>query len=279
MPQASGRAEPKNNGFLFVQFAAPHTKGGNPPRRAEGLSSGWAQGCCQGHSICVLTDVLLAEPFGSFVLCFAPKSIRGLGHRSGRWHSGVLCTQAPWPQASYLASLVCKIMLITPAPKVATNGKTFSSSGQGTDTGSLLLPPPMWKIPPSSSTFFYTFQVINWPIRERLTPQYPRSELRSVKCLLLDKCLLSKKERQRKSECKRLKLKQCLQSLVLLINQAVEKLCHCWVSDPRAKVPPGGRVVRRKCGTPGTSSLAVEVKNAASRIRLFLGLDSSSNPS
>ena len=26
MPQAPGRAEPRNNGFLFVQFAAPHTK-------------------------------------------------------------------------------------------------------------------------------------------------------------------------------------------------------------------------------------------------------------
>lgn len=73
--------------------------------------------------------------------------------------------------------------------------KTFSSSQHLTIHGFSFLSPSSriyWKNMPSSTTASYTFQIVKGEIREELTHKYPRSELGNVKCLFLDKCLLSK---------------------------------------------------------------------------------------
>lgn len=73
-------------------------------------------------SISVLSAVLLAEPSESSLSCALHWMVDGVlgtaleGDILG-FRSQPLCTQATWPQANYLTSLICKIVLMRPTSK------------------------------------------------------------------------------------------------------------------------------------------------------------------
>lgn len=71
-PQPPSRAEPRNNGFLFVQFAAPHTK-----VWTAGEQKSWALNSeFKGHPMSVLSSIAGWALLSPLVLCFA---LNGVG--------------------------------------------------------------------------------------------------------------------------------------------------------------------------------------------------------